>query len=157
MKNKKRLVVVLSVALLLVVAVYCVHTDGPYKGKVVELETGKPIEGAVVAATWSITKWNNTANFCDAEETVTDKNGEFVLPKGWCIRGPISELNWAQVVVFKPGYLGYPPISSTYEASLFTGYEFRDKNKYDIIRLVKSKTRKDRELTYGSASLLPYD
>jgi hypothetical protein len=53
------------------------HSDGPYKGKVIDLETGKPIEGAVVAGVW-VLEFNFTP-FCDAKETVTDKNGEFTL------------------------------------------------------------------------------
>lgn len=130
--------------------------DGPYKGKVVELETGEPIEGVVVAARWLITTWVHTERICDAKETVTDKNGEFKLPKGWCISHPFAKIDKPSVVVFKPGYLGYPPLGASPEERraqmpYFSGYEFRDRNQYQVIRLGRPKTKKERELTHYHA------
>lgn len=128
------------------------HSDGPYKGKVIDLETGKPIEGSVVAGVWVLTH-----RFCDAKETVTDKNGEFILPKGSCFSfWPFTKIDFPEVVVFKPGYLAYPPLGLTFEERKarmpgFTGHEFQDKKKYNIIRLGKPKTPKEREQTYGEA------
>jgi hypothetical protein len=128
------------------------HSDGPYKGKVVDLETGEPVEGAVVAAAWFLTH-----RFCDAKEIVTDKNGEFVLPKGSCFSfWPFTEMDPAHVVVFKPGYLGYPPLGSTFEEGKgrmpgFTGHEFQNKKDYNIIKLGKPKTLLERQLTFDHA------
>ena len=130
------------------------HSDGPYRGKVLDLETGEPIEGAVVAAEWTLTH-----RFCDAKETVTDKNGEFILPKGSCFSfWPFTEMDPARVVVFRPGYLGYPPLGASPEERRarmpgFTGYEFRDKEQYNLIKLGRPKTRGDRESTLGNADL----
>jgi hypothetical protein len=42
------------------------HSDGPYKGKVIDLETGEPIEGAVVAGAW-ILEFSLSLTFCDAK------------------------------------------------------------------------------------------
>lgn len=134
------------------------HSDGPYRGKVVDLETGEPIEGAVVAAEWTLTH-----RFCDAKETVTDKNGEFILPKGSCFSfWPFTEMYSPEVVVFKPGYLGYPPLGSTFEEGKgrmpgFTGHEFQNKKDYNIIRLGKPKTRMERELTHSHAHIFTFD
>jgi hypothetical protein len=130
------------------------HSDGPYRGKVVDLETGEPIEGAVVVAEWTLTH-----RFCDAKETVTDKNGEFILPKGSCFSfWPFTEMDPARVVVFKPGYLGYPPLGALPEERRarmpgFTGHEFRDKEQYNLIKLGRPKIRDDRESTLGNADL----
>ena len=152
MKNKKQLfVVILLSVLLLVVARYCIHTDGPYKGKVVELDTGRPIEGAVVATSWSIETWINTWRFCDARETLTNKNGEFELPKGWCAKHPFAIMHLPEVTIFKSGYLGYPQTSFSSEIITITGKVFRDKDQYYLIELGKPKTRKERELTYDHA------
>lgn len=124
------------------------HSDGPYKGKVIDLETGEPIEGAVVAAEWTLTH-----RFCDAKETVTDKNGEFVLPKGSCFSfWPFTQMDPAHVVVFKPGYLGYPPLGASPEERRarmpgVTGHEFQNKKEYNVIKLGRPKTRMERELT----------
>jgi hypothetical protein len=132
------------------------HSDGPYKGKVVDLETGKPIEGAVVAGVWVLAF--NFTPFCDAKETVTDKNGEFILPKGSCFSfWPLAEMDRMGIIVFKPGYLGYPPLGYTFEERKarmpdLKGDEFKDKSQYYIIKLGKPKTREEREFTYDHTS-----
>jgi|WetSurMetagenome_2_1015567.scaffolds.fasta_scaffold05123_3 hypothetical protein len=126
------------------------YWDGPYKGKIVELETGAPIEGAIVAGNWALEAipWSL---FCDAVETATDKNGEFVLPKAWCISfRPLAQLNKSSnVVVFKPGCLAYPPYGSNMEKRLsrmpkFTGDEFRDESQYYFIELGRATSREER-------------
>jgi len=132
------------------------HSDGQYKGKVIDLETGEPIQGAVVAGVW-VLEFNFTP-FCDAVETVTDKNGEFILPKASCFSlWPLARMNNLDIVVFKPGYLAYPPLGATYEERKaqmpgFTGDEFKDRNRYYIIRLGRPKTIEERMLTHGKAN-----
>ena len=153
-KNTKQLAIGFVVVLLCLISSACVHTDGPYRGKVVELETGKPIEGAVVAARWTIEPFVHTERICDAKETVTDKNGEFELPKGSCTSHPLAQMYGPYVVVFKPGYLAYPPSGNSPEERRiqmpsFTGHEFQDEKQFYIIKLGKPKTREERELTYG--------
>jgi len=131
------------------------HSDGPYKGRVIDLETGKPIEGAVVAGVW-VLEFNFTP-FCDAKETVTDKNGEFILPKASCFSlWPLAQMGRLGITVFKPGYLAYPPLGPLAEERRarmpdFTGGEFKNKKQYSVIKLGKPKTRMKRELTYGEA------
>jgi len=137
------------------------HSDGPYRGKVVDLETGEPIEGAVVAGAW-VLEFNFTP-FCDAKETVTDKNGEFLLPKASCFTlWPLAQMGRLDIIVFKPGYLGFPPLGYTFEDRKarmpdFTGEEFKNRNQYYIIKLGKPKTREERELTYDHAGLFTFD
>ena len=132
------------------------HSDGPYKGKVVDLETGDPIEGVVVAGVW-VLSFSLTA-FCDAKEIVTDKNGEFVLPKGSCFSlWPLAEMDRMDIIVFKPGYLAYPPLGPSPEERRarmpdFAGDEFKNRKQYNIIKLGKPKTREEREFTYDYAS-----
>lgn len=137
------------------------YWNGPYKGKVVELDTGKPIKGAVVAGSWHLETVIGCPWFCDAVETTTDKNGEFVLPRAWCISlWPIARLNiYDKPVVFKPGYLGYPPLGNNKEElnahmPNYTGREFLDKNQYYIIELGRPKTREEKESTLSEVSLI---
>lgn len=155
----KRLVFVICLILLTATDLFgggfLYHSDGPYRGKVIDLETGKPIEGAVVAATWVLYILYFIPRFGDAKETVTDKNGEFVLPRAFTLL-PFSELRNSHFIIFKPGYLAYPPSGLTFEErkarmSGFTGEEFRDKKQYHIIKLGKPKTREEREFTYSDA------
>ena len=128
------------------------HSDGPYKGKVVDLDTGQPIEGAVVAGVWALSF--NFTPFCDAKETVTDKEGEFILPKASCFTlWPLAEMDRMDIVVFKPGYLGYPPLGPSPEERRarmpdFTGDEFKNRDQYYIIKLGKPNTREEKEFTY---------
>ncbi len=169
----KKLILIVSVFLFSSTNVFgggfLYHSDGPYRGKVLDLETGEPIEGAVVAGVWKLNLLyvrlsDPLPRFCDATETLTGKNGEFILPKASCFTlWPIAELDFAEVVVFKPGYLAYPPLGLTFEERKarmpgFTGYEFRDKKEYHIIKLGKTKTRLEKEITYGDVgSLFTHD
>lgn len=130
------------------------YQNGPYRGKVIERDTGNPIEGAVVAGSWNLLVFPGWPKFCDAVETVTDKNGEFVLPKAWCINlWPIAWLDiYNNPVIFKPGYLAYPPLGVSPEERRarmpkFIGQEFRNKKHYYVIELGRPKTRHERELT----------
>lgn len=141
------------------------HSEGPYRGKVIDLETGEPIEGAVIAGVWKLNLLyvrlsDPLPRFCDAKETLTDKNGEFILPKASCFTlWPIAGLDFAEVVVFKPGYLAYPPLGPSFEDRKarmpgFTGYEFRDEKEYNVIKLGRPKTTMERRLTYDRAGSL---
>jgi len=132
------------------------HSAGPYKGKVVDLETGEPIEGAVVAGVWGL-EFGFTKGFCDAKEVLTDKRGEFTLPKAWCFDpSPFAGIG-EHIIVFKPGYLGYPPLGSSPEEREtrwpgFQGQElFKDTKQYNIIKLGRPKTRWERENTLADA------
>lgn len=89
--------------------------DGPYEGKVVDADTGEPIQGAVVLGVWNrihpnVAGWNT--EFYDAVETVTDKNGDFYI-KGLGIL-LLSNIDKMNVLIFKAGYdhLGYGPWKS---------------------------------------------
>lgn len=157
--NERRLLLGFVAFLILIISYACTHSDGPYRGKVVELETGNPAEGAVVAAEWTIEPFVHSERICDAKETITDKNGGFELPEGSCISHPFAAMYKPYVVVFKPGYLSYPPSGNTPEERRakmpdFTGKEFKDENQYYIIKLGKPKTRKERELTLTEAEFI---
>lgn len=166
LRKKYRLLVLALLFLILIIAsniLGCVpHHDGHYKGKVIDADTGKPIEGVVVAAHWVIEPFVHSERICDAKETITDKNGEFELPRCSCISHPFAELYKPYVVVFKPGYLAYPPLGAEPEERkaqmpTFTGHEFRDEKQYYIIKLGRPKTRKERELTHYHAQDPLYD
>ena len=103
---------VLSVAVLNIIMVlatftcaYGIQYDGPYSGKVIDADTGAPVEGVVVLGVWNtekITPAGAVHDFHDATETVTDKNGEFEIPgKGFMIRGNVTPMD---VLIFKAGY-----------------------------------------------------
>lgn len=80
--------------------------EGSCKGKVIDADTGDPIEGVVVLAVWNKIYPNaagHTTKFYDAREAVTDKNGEFEIPGiGLKI---LSLLDDPSVTIFKAGYM----------------------------------------------------
>lgn len=131
------------------------HEFGPYKGKVVDADTGEPIEGAVVFIkffTRVSSVGGSTAYNADAVEVLTDKNGEYNIPvqrlavytflHGWDKNG--------YVTIFKPGYgafPGHPQSGPKYMPS----YSIPE-NEYYLIKLPKLKTREERERNLGYAS-----
>lgn len=84
---------------------YAVRYDGTYSGKVVDADTGEPIEGAVVLGTWytvAHTVAGGVHSYYDARETATDNNGEFSIP-GMGLR-IMSNLEPMDILIFKSGY-----------------------------------------------------
>lgn len=124
------------------------HRFGPYHGKVVDEDTGEPIEGAVVLVefrTLLYTLAGFTSHFVDALETVTDQNGEFhIAPhRSWVFRFPHAWDQHGAITIFKPGYGAYPEypgIKERYEP----GYSI-PASQLVMIKVPKLKTREERE------------
>ena len=78
---------------------------GPFRGQVIDAETGQPLQSAIVLATWhyeSSLAHPRTAQF-DAQETVTDVNGSWEIP-ALPLRATIFKLGVRpQFWVFMPG------------------------------------------------------
>jgi len=89
------------------------HTYGPYIGKVVEKDTGEPIEGAVVFISFYTrlpTPGGPSGHYADATEVLTNVQGQFIIPtqRIWCLR-PLQYWDpQPEVIVFKPGYGAFP-------------------------------------------------
>lgn len=95
------------------------YSGAEIKGRIVDAETGEPIEGAVVVAGWQISKTIITPDFpffwttrrsrvVHVAESLSDHEGRYVVP-AW---GPIERpVDWRregsfdpQLAIFKPGY-----------------------------------------------------
>jgi hypothetical protein len=79
-----------------------------FKGKIVDIDTQEPIEGAVVVAIYRKEQIGLAPDSVDididAREALTDRNGEFVIPS---YTSSINPLSWSipvQFIIFKPGY-----------------------------------------------------
>jgi len=85
---------------------YVVRYDGEYRGRVIDADTGDPIEGVVVLGVWNLVLAGGAAGavheYYDATETITDKNGEFSIP-GMGLK-ILSRLEPMDVWIFKAGY-----------------------------------------------------
>jgi hypothetical protein len=130
------------------------HKYGPYYGKVIDAETKQPIEGAAVLVVYTTEQCGlagSVEHFADAQETLTNKNGEFrISPKrvntlrvlsGW-------ELH-PQVIIFKPGYGCYPKHKDV--KPMFIPNGTLPLNQYVTVELpdVKNEPKRARLENYG--------
>lgn len=115
----------------------------PYRGKVVDAETGAPIAGAVVIAVWErefTGAGGRLHEFYDAQEVLTDQAGEFVLdPTEIEGRAPFNALH-PEFRIYKPGYGFYP----RYQVSptIISRDAFRQ--EVTLVRLRRFLTREER-------------
>jgi hypothetical protein len=90
------------------------HKYGPYYGKVVETQTGEPVEGAYVLLafyTEMFTFGGFVGKFVETRDATTDKNGEFRIDayRAWAFRFPHRWMKDCLVTIYKPGFGGYSP------------------------------------------------
>ena len=119
------------------------YSVGPFRGRVVDAGTKKPLAGAAVLAIWYkqalIGGFGGPPSlFYDAQEALTDANGEFSLPglHGFFL---FSKVRGPEVIIFKPGYGSYPNFAP--------GDEWRDRltaGQYTTIELPLARTREMR-------------
>lgn len=118
-------------------------------GTVLDSETGKPVEGAVVLVEWSMTKGVPGLAYGETyrtAETLTDKEGKFSVPK---VMNPL--VNRPIMVVYKKGYVAWR------NDFVFPTWEKRPNfidNKPAIIKLERfregySKDQYDSFMSYG--------
>lgn len=92
-------------------ASWLIYHKPEYRGRVVDIDTGQPIEGAVVIAKYQketlappVEPQSSTIH---VKETLTDKDGRFVFPAYTTIIQPFSWSYDVSFLIFKPGYLCY--------------------------------------------------
>lgn len=127
-----------------------------YRGKVVDAQTGEPLEGAVIAIVWykkPVITMNGPQYFHSAKEGFTDSNGEFSVDGSpgidWNPLTYIKERPY--IAIFKPGYGPFP-----------TGY-FRERPTQEIekalveegavIRMPALRTEQEKT-QYGSPTAM---
>ncbi len=88
--------------------------DGPYTGKVLDGETGKPVAGAAVLVAWKrIYPGVNFRGAGDHAETAqmllitTGPTGEYTIPRTNIPTGLASRLARVELVIYEPGYEVY--------------------------------------------------
>lgn len=84
-----------------------------FQGKVIDAETKKPIEGAVVVAIYK--KYpiisgpgGGSQSIMDIKEILTNAKGEFYFPSYTTLIQPFSIEGSADFIIFKPGYGSFP-------------------------------------------------
>jgi len=168
-KNKPKRIIVFM-AILLAISTFhnrsiywFLYWDGPYYGQVVDADTGEPIQGAAVAATWDLEHFilylSSTSSYAGGKETVTDADGKFRLPLTFAFTfWPFSAISQGDFLVFKSGYDSIPPskyrawTSEEKEKFGMTNMEYHWKFiarcqmwRKCLVRLNKAKTLKERQ------------
>lgn len=138
-----------------------VHTYSDYYGKVIDTETKEPLEGAAVLAVYYTKQpgpGGEVTHYADAQETLTDKNGEFKIPSNTVTTfRPLQYFDsYAYFTIFKPEYGCYPYHKVV--KPMFVPNGTLPKNQYVIIELPRLKTRAERiDSTHCSPdSYIPY-
>jgi hypothetical protein len=121
-----------------------VHVFGPYKGKVVELKTDEPIEGAAVFIVFGTKGPFGAGSYADSVEAVTDEKGEFIIPYQLATTfHPLSK--WypdGRITIFKPGYGAYPGHDDV--TPMFMPSGTIPENQYAIFKLPRLETLEER-------------
>ncbi len=129
-----------------------------YHGTVVDEETGKPLEGAVIVVIWHkkpMISMDAPEYFHDAKETLTDSEGRFRLDASPAIDwNPFTVINEPNVVIFQPGYEPFALLRTLTRHGFHT-FEDVDNafQKAVVIKLSELKSR-DELRKFGDASIL---
>lgn len=117
-----------------------------FYGKVLDTETKKPIEGAVVLAVYSKEVpgvAGSSSCDADAQETLTGESGEFKIP--WKLRWFALHRGFTQgrLIIFKPGYGAFP--RHTRSEALGENKSWPSPEKYIVYELPELKTKEERK------------
>jgi hypothetical protein len=112
MRKTKKILIAIGVVILLIILCPFAYL-APYNGKVIDTETREPIVGAAVLVVYysNIPTISGASSVPeDAQETITNSNGEFKISwKIGCFG--FGKLTWfpeARVNIYKPGYGFFP-------------------------------------------------
>jgi hypothetical protein len=103
---------------------WLIYHESELKGQIIDIDTKQPIEGAVVVvvyrtATLGLGAGQGTSDI-DVRETLTDKDGQFLIPPYTTVIQPFSWKIPGRVIIFKPGYASLTRFQGVHP-SFFTG------------------------------------
>lgn len=137
---------VLLIFIVLLVDISAVtHEYGPYMGRVIDKETGEPIDGAAVFLVFYTESFYAVSSYAGAIETITDENGEFELTKKRIFTfHPFSRWKpYCLVTIFKPEYGCFP---NHRESGPKYKYSYSiPMNEYYTVKLKKLATVEERK------------
>lgn len=155
----KPVVPVISLVALLLVLAACAAVQarenwGPFRGQLVDVETGQPIAGAAILVVWWEAIFSPTGHpteqFYEARETVTDAEGRFEVPR-------LSVSFWklgiqpGQVSYFAPGYAPHAEVVTPPDDQPFLAPT--------VVQMRRLKTREERleRLSFASQPSIPLE
>ncbi len=128
-----------------------IFADGPYHGRVIDAETKQPIDGAAVLAVWRKETpmiGHPMESVHDAQETLTDKDGNFTIP-GMSTFSPISRILEPLFTIFTPGYRAYNGLLKPLVYHVPTGLYEKDGRTVAEVRKLTTRDERLRNLDRG--------
>ena len=116
---------------------------GPYRGRVLDAETGKPLAGVVVVAVWRrdrIMPLHSRSEHYAAREALTNADGEFVIDAEDVERNAPKRTWHPFITIFLPGY-GRPRAPAGTQTTVTQRFYEGPGTTVELPRL---KTRKER-------------
>jgi hypothetical protein len=154
MDNRNKILKV-SILTVFIISTGCnpIYADGPYHGRIIDAATKQPIEGAAVVAIWrklsGLLVPHPIESVQDAQETLTDKDGNFTIPGIWTISlNPTAQIDEPRFTIFKPGYQAYLGVLKPLVAvDIPTG--LYEKDGKIVVELRRLETREERLQNLG--------
>lgn len=153
--SKKKKILLVAIAVILFIIFWPWAFLAPYKGKVIDTDTKKPIEGAAVLVVYFNfypTVAGSISSAGDAQEILTDENGEFKIPWKVILYGDTKFVPDGEVIIFKPGYGVLP--SHKRSTAVGENKSWPPAFKYVVYEIPKLKTIKERK---RNARMRSYD
>jgi len=116
---------------------------GPYRGRVLDAETGKPLAGVVVVAVWRrdrIMPFHSRSEHYAAREALTNADGEFVIDANDMERNAPKRTRHPFFTIFLPGY-GRPRVPAGTPPTLTRRFYEGPGNTVELPQL---KTKEER-------------
>jgi len=140
--------------------------DKEIKGSVVDVETGRPIEGAIVIGMWALTQipGEGFGGYAKIQVVITDKEGNFTIPS-WTTFKPWKLLSVThglapKIVIYKPGYklywstkIGREGFPDHYEITEEDKKKIKEKNSLTPAKLKRIYTDEEILKNYHEFSL----
>ena len=115
-----------------------------FEGTVIDTDTKKPIEGAVVLAVYHKTGHSiagSNTYVVDVQETLTDTNGKFKIPPKTGQSDKYSGKRGGKLIIFKPGY---GTLQHKRARAVGENRSWPPPNKYIVYEIPKLKTKQER-------------
>lgn len=128
---------------------------GPYRGRVLDAETGKPLTGVVVVAVWRrdrIMPLHSRSEHYAAREALTNADGEFVIDADDVERNAPKRTLRPFFTIFLPGY-GRPRTPAGTPSTLTQRFYEGPGNTVELPRLKDKEERRMHLRTLGPYGL----
>jgi hypothetical protein len=131
------------------------YVDGAYQGRVLDMESNQPIEGAVIMGVWTRVSIgaHPVETYHDVQETLSDREGNFIIPGTWGASIPlISGVREPEFVIFKPNYAAF---RGSWNAKFSPGgpVQLSQQDGRSVFQLRRLTVREERVANMGKLSL----